>query len=58
MIHNNGVFPATKGNPTTNYAITSEDEVREKINKFASAFEGGPDWPPHERYIGELETRL
>lgn len=54
MIHSNGVFPAIKGNPTTNYCITNEDEVREKINKAAS----GPNWPPHERYIGELETRL
>ena len=54
MIHNNGVFPATKGNPTTNYSITAEDEAREKIHKGAS----GSDWPPHERYIGELETRL
>lgn len=54
MIHNNGVFPTIKGNPTTNYSITAEDEVREKIHKADS----GTDWPPHERYIGELETRL
>lgn len=54
MIHNNGVFPAIKGNPTTNYSITTEDELREKFYLYAS----GPNWPPHERYIGELETRL
>lgn len=51
---NNAVFPAIKYNPTTNYSITHEDEVREVINKLNSS----SDWPPHERYLGELETRL
>ncbi len=52
MIHNNGAFPAIKGNPTTNYCITSEDEVREEIH-FICAVCKGESWPPHEAYIGE-----
>lgn len=51
MIHNNGAFPAIKGNPTTNYCITQEDEVRERIH-FMKAVHDGEDWPPHEAYIG------
>lgn len=54
MIHNNGVFPAIKGNPTTNYCITKEDEVRERIYLVTTA----TPTLPHERYIGELETKL
>ena len=52
MIHNNGAFPAIKGNPTTNYCITAEDEVREKIHCI-NAESYGESWPPHEAYIGE-----
>lgn len=52
MIHNNGAFPAIKGNPTTNYCITLEDEVRERIH-LMNAKVGGESWPPHEAYIGE-----
>ena len=52
MIHNNGAFPAIKGNPTTNYCITPEDEVREEIH-LIMAVEKGESWPPHEAYIGE-----
>lgn len=51
MIHSNGAFPAIKGNPTTNYCITQEDEVREKIH-LMKAKHDGEDWPPHEAYIG------
>ena len=51
MIHNNGAFPAIKGNPTTNYCITAEDEVREKIHR-VNAVLNGESWPPHEAYIG------
>ena len=52
MIHNNGAFPAIKGNPTTNYCITEEDEVREKIHR-DNAASNGEIWPPHDAYIGE-----
>ena len=52
MIHSNGAFPAIKGNPTTNYCITPEDEVREKINLIIAA-SNGESWPPHDAYIGE-----
>ena len=52
MIHNNGAFPAIKGNPTTNYCITHEDEIREEINLII-AVGNGESWPPHEAYIGE-----
>ena len=52
MIHNNGAFPAIKGNPTTNYCITPEDEVIEKIHRVNAAIKG-ESWPPHEAYIGE-----
>ena len=52
MIHNNGTFPAIKGNPTTNYCITEEDEVRERIHRFNAKIKG-ESWPPHETYIGE-----
>lgn len=52
MIHINGAFPAIKGNPTTNYCITLEDEVREEINLII-AWGTGKSWPPHEAYIGE-----
>lgn len=52
MIHNNGAFPAIKGNPTTNYCITPEDEVRENIHRVNAAIKG-ESWPPHEAYIGE-----
>lgn len=52
MIHNNGAFPAIKGNPTTNYCITAEDEVRERIN-LVNAKINVESWPPHEAYIGE-----
>lgn len=52
MIHNNGAFPAIKGNPTTNYCITEEDEVRERIHHFNAKI-NGESWPPHEAYIGE-----
>lgn len=52
MIHNNGAFPAIKGNPTTNYCITFDDEVREKIHH-TSARVSGKSWPPHELYLGE-----
>lgn len=51
MIHSNGAFPAIKGNPTTNYCITQEDEVRERIHLMKAAHDG-EDWPPHEAYIG------
>lgn len=52
MIHNNGTFPAIKGNPTTNYCITPEDEVREEIHLICAVGKG-ESWPPHEAYIGE-----
>lgn len=52
MIHNNGAFPAIKGNPTTNYCITPGDEVRERIH-LINARRDGENWPPHEAYIGE-----
>lgn len=52
MIHNNGAFPAIKGNPTTNYCITPEDEIREEINLIIAAGKG-ESWPPHDAYIGE-----
>lgn len=52
MIHNNGAFPAIKGNPTTNYCITQEDEVREEIHLINAVLKG-KSWPPHEAYIGE-----
>lgn len=52
MIHNNGAFPAIKGNPTTNYCITIEDEARERINR-VNAKLNGESWPPHDAYIGE-----
>ena len=52
MIHNNGAFPAIKGNPTTNYCITAEDEVRERIHR-VNANINVERWPPHEAYIGE-----
>lgn len=52
MIHNNGAFPAIKGNPTTNYCITEEDEVRERIH-LVNAKINRESWPPHEAYIGE-----
>lgn len=52
MIHNNGAFPAIKGNPTTNYCITEEDEVRERIHH-VNAKINGESWPPHDAYIGE-----
>ena len=52
MIHSNGAFPAIKGNPTTNYGITPEDEVREHIHH-VNAKINGESWPPHEAYIGE-----
>lgn len=52
MIHNNGAFPAIKGNPTTNYCITPEDEVREEIHRIKAA-RNGESWPPHDAYIGE-----
>lgn len=52
MIHSNGAFPAIKGNPTTNYCITPEDEVREKIHRVIAA-SNGESWPPHDAYIGE-----
>ena len=52
MIHNNGAFTAIKGNPTTNYCITAEDEVREKIHRLNAAIKG-ESWPPHDAYIGE-----
>lgn len=52
MIHNNGAFHAIKGNPTTNYCITPEDEVREKIHR-VNAASNGESWPPHDAYIGE-----
>lgn len=45
MIHNNGAFPAIKGNPTTNYCITPDDEIREKIHR-TSAMISGKSWPP------------
>lgn len=51
MIHNNGAFPAIKGNPTTNYCIMPEDEARERIH-FTYARLGLESWPPHEAYIG------
>lgn len=51
MIHNNGAFPAIKGNPTTNYCITEEDEVRERIHHVTAKI-NGESWPPHEAYIG------
>lgn len=51
MIHSNGAFPAIKGNPTTNYCITPDDEVRERIHLMKAARDG-EDWPPHEAYIG------
>ena len=52
MIHNNGAFPAIKGNPTTNYCITHEDEVREEIHRIYAVGKG-ESWPPHDAYIGE-----
>ena len=52
MIHNNGALPAIKGNPTTNYCITREDEVREEIH-LIFAVGKGESWPPHDAYIGE-----
>lgn len=54
MVQNNGVFPAIKGNPTTNYCITDEDRAKERIYLLTNA--SSP--LPHERYIGELETKL
>ena len=56
MIHINKPFPAIKGNPTTNYVILPSDEAKEKAQILIAKDTG--DWPPHERYIGELETRL
>ena len=52
MIHSNGAFPEIKGNPTTNYCITHEDEIREEIHLII-AVGNGESWPPHDAYIGE-----
>lgn len=52
MIRSNGAFPAIKGNPTTNYCITPEDEAREKIH-LMNAVSKAETWPPHDAYIGE-----
>ena len=57
MIHNNGAFPAIKGNPTTNYCITTDDEVREKIHR-KRAMISGNSWPPHELYLGERAASI
>lgn len=57
MIHNNGAFPAIKGNPTTNYCITLDDEIREKIH-LTSAKISGNSWPPHELYLGERAASI
>lgn len=57
MIHSNGAFPAIKGNPTTNYCITPEDEAREIVH-LINAKTRGESWPPHEAYIGEHNAFL
>ena len=57
MIHNNGAFQAIKGNPTTNYCITPDDEIREKIHR-TSAMISGKSWPPHESYLGERAVTI
>lgn len=57
MIHNNGAFPAIKGNPTTNYCIMPEDEVRERIH-LMNATHGAESWTPHDAYIGERAASL
>lgn len=57
MIHNNGAFPAIKGNPTTNYCITPDDEIREKINSTMEKI-SGKSWPPHESYLGERAASI
>lgn len=57
MIHSNGAFPAIKGNPTTDYCITPDDEIREKIHR-TSAMISGKSWPPHELYIGERAASI
>lgn len=57
MIHNNGTFPAIKGNPTMNYCIMPEDEVRERIH-LMNAKRGTESWPPHEAYIGERAASI
>ena len=57
MIHNNGAFPAIKGNPTTNYCITPDDEIREEIHS-KSARISDKSWPPHELYIGERAASI
>ena len=57
MVHNNGAFPAIKGNPTTNYCITPDDEIREKIHR-TGAMISGKSWPPHELYLGERAASI
>lgn len=57
MIHNNGAFPAIKGNPTTNYCITPEDEIRERILQ-VRAINSGESWPPRELYMGERAASI
>lgn len=52
MIHNNGAFPAIKGNPTTNYCIMPQDEARERIHLMKARC-SGESWPPHDAYIGK-----
>lgn len=52
MIHPNGAFPAIKGNPTTNYCITPDDEKRELAYMKKCYVHGWP-YPPHEPYMGE-----
>lgn len=57
MIHNNGAFPAIKGNPTTNYCITADDEVREKFTEQVQGFPVRAG-PPHELYLGERAASI
>ena len=57
MIHNNGAFPAIKGNPTTNYCITPDDEIREEIHHKHAKI-NGKSWPLHESYIGERAASI
>lgn len=57
MIHSNGAFPAIKGNPTTNYCITPDDEIRERNNQ-VRAIILGESWPPRELYIGERAASI
>lgn len=52
MVHFNGAFPAIKGNPTTNYTITLDDEKHE-LDYLAKCCKYGWPYPPHEPYIGE-----